>query len=181
MSKKRSAGAERLRRARKAASKELRLPLGSWQTRRYGLLMVAHDNITTRLANGGDVSIADLLRIDEAMAAIRASLPPEPVGVTIEIVDSLPQLPSPDPPSTPPPTPPTPPTETKPSPPAPLPAAASNVVELPRRGGSIHDAVLPYGTPARMARSELWPASDPVPDWGAAHSLPPIPPECFRQ
>jgi hypothetical protein len=40
---------------------------------------------------------------------------------------------------------------------------------------------LPYGTPARMARSELWPASDPVPDWGAAHSLPPIPPECFRQ
>jgi hypothetical protein len=41
---------------------------------------------------------------------------------------------------------------------------------------------LPYGTPARMARSELWrygAASDPVPNWGAAHSLPPIPPECF--
>ena len=133
MSKKRSAGAERLRRARKAASKELRLPLGSWQTRRYGLLMVAHDNITTRLANGGDVSIADLLRIDEAMAAIRASLPPEPVGVTIEIVDSLPQLPSPDPPSTPPPTPSTPPTETtKPSPPAPS-AAPTNVVALSRQ------------------------------------------------
>ncbi|MFZ0150737.1 MAG: hypothetical protein WAM72_20825 [Xanthobacteraceae bacterium] len=134
MSKKRSAGAERLRRARKAASKELRLPLGSWQTRRYGLLMVAHDNITTRLANGGDVSIADLLRIDDAMAAIRASLPPEPVGVTIEIVDSLPQLPSPDPPSTPPPTPPSPPsspppTETSPAPSAP---AASNVVPIKR-------------------------------------------------
>jgi hypothetical protein len=174
MRKRRSPGADRLLKATRAASKELKLPVDSWQVRRFALLMCAHDNVTARLANGADVSIDNLLKIDSAMQEIRSSVPQEPIRVAIEIVEPL------APPDTPPPAPP--PTETKPSPPAPLPAAASNVVELPRRGGSIHDVVLPYGTPARMARSELWrygAASDPVPNWGAAHSLPPIPPECF--
>ncbi|MFZ2077418.1 MAG: hypothetical protein WAV38_12380 [Xanthobacteraceae bacterium] len=117
----------------------------------------------------------------------RYAPPPEPVRVELDIVHGIGICPScgytkPEP--EPPPSPPTPPDDPPKDDTEPLPAAAaaSNVVELPRRGGSIRDAVLPDGTPARMARSELWSygaASDPVPDWGAAHSLPPIPPECF--
>ena len=167
----------------------MRLPVTDWRCKRYALLMVAHDNVTARLASGADISVDNLLKIDTAMAEIRASVPQAPLRVDVELIEGPiehcpkcgwhrdePLLPPEPPPSAPPPT------ETKPSPPAPLPAATSNVVELPRRGGSIHDAVLPDGTPARMARSELWrygAASDPVPDWGVAHSLPPVPPECF--
>jgi hypothetical protein len=188
MTKQRTPAAERLYRARRAAAKELKLPITSWQVRRFALLMVGHDNLTAKLANGVDVSIDNLLRIDAAMAQVRSSVPQEPIKVDVEFVEGpIEHCPKcgwhrdePLPPDPPPPAPL--PTETKPSPPAPLPAAASNVVELPRRGGSIHDAILPDGTPARMARSELWrygAASDPVLEWGAAHSLPPIPPECF--
>jgi hypothetical protein len=81
--KQRSAGAERLFRARRNASKELGLPTSSWQCRRFALLMVAHDNATTRLANGADVSIDNLLKIDSAMQEIRSSVPQEAVKVQI--------------------------------------------------------------------------------------------------
>lgn len=133
-------------------------------------LRLMRESLQIRLLAGERINPSDVLALD---AALKQYLPQgKPITVQIEVVDPVP-LPEPSPPTPPP-------TETKPSPPAPLPAAASNVVELPRRGGSIHDAVLPDGTQARMARSELWrygSASDPVPD--AAHSLPPIPPECF--
>jgi hypothetical protein len=45
--------------------------------------MVAHDNATTRLANGADVSIDNLLKIDSAMQEIRSSVPQEAVKVQI--------------------------------------------------------------------------------------------------
>jgi hypothetical protein len=180
LSKKRPAGAERLYRARRAAAKELKLPVDSWQVRRYALLMCAHDNATARLASGTDVSIDNLLKIDDAMAAIRSSVPQPPITVQVEIVgkggvpiDQLPREPEPDP-----------------SPNgggdngggtapaadnAPAVASGDNVVpfrpteeqirsgeflpdgsvhpnRLPRCDpGSIHSGRLPNGTPARMA------------------------------
>jgi hypothetical protein len=143
-------------------------------------LRLMRESLQIRLLAGERVDPSDVLKLDEAL---KQYLPQgKPITVHVEIVDSSPHEPLPPPPPPDPPPSAPPPTDTKPSPPAPLPAAASNVVELPRRGGSIHDAVLPDGTPARMARSELWrygAASAPVPDRGAAHSLPPIPPECF--
>jgi hypothetical protein len=123
---KRTPAAERLYRARRAAAKELKLPITSWQVRRFALLMVAHDNITQRLANGADVSVDNLLKVDVAMAEIKASVPQEPIKVEIEVVNPVP-LPEPSPPTPPPSSPP--PTETSPAPSAP---AASNVVPIKR-------------------------------------------------
>jgi hypothetical protein len=139
-------------------------------------LRLMRENLMIRLLAGERVDPGDVVKLDEAL---KQYLPQgKPITVTLEIVHPSPpsEPPPPDPsPSTPPPT--------GDAPSTPSAPAASNVVALPRRNpGSIHDAVLPDGTPARMARSELWrygAASDPVPDWGAAHSMPPIPPECF--
>jgi hypothetical protein len=80
-------GAERLLRARKAASKELRLPVTDWRVRRYAVLMNMHDNLTAQLAAGADVSIDGLLKLDGAMQEIRSSLPPEPLKVSVTFVD----------------------------------------------------------------------------------------------
>jgi len=183
---------QRLEALKAEAAETLRLPISSDKVTLLAALRLSHEVQLERLVAGTTVDPNALLSLSEAIEKLAPELPP-PV-ISVELVEGpiehCPKcgwhrdepLPPPEPPPSAPPPPTPPPTETKPSPPAPLPAAASNVVELPRRGGSIHDAVLPDGTPARMARSELWrygAASDPVPDWGAAHSLPPIPPECF--
>jgi hypothetical protein len=86
---KRSPSAERLYRARKAAAKELKLPVTDWRVRRFALLMVAHDNVTARLANGADVSVDNLLKVDAAMQEIRASMPPEPMSLDLHFVDGV--------------------------------------------------------------------------------------------
>jgi len=78
--------AAQLLEARKSAAKELRLPITDWQVKRYALLMVAHDGLTARLAAGADFSVDALLKLDDAMAQIRASLPPERIKVDLEIV-----------------------------------------------------------------------------------------------
>jgi len=169
--KQRTPGAERLYRARKQASRELKLPVDSWQVRRFALLMCAHDNVTARLANGADVSIDNLLKIDSAMQEIRSSVPQEALKVQIEIVNPEP-LPEPTPPS-----PPSGGGGPAPADSAPVAALPANVVPLhrpepslediragkllpngephpntlPRRAvGGIHDGRLPNGQPARM-------------------------------
>ena len=92
MSKRRSASAERLHKARRQASRELKLPTADWRCKRYALLMCAHDNATARLANGADINVDSLLRLDQAMAEVRASVPQEPIKVTVEIVDFEPAV-----------------------------------------------------------------------------------------
>jgi hypothetical protein len=79
----------RLLRARKAAAKELRLPVTDWRVRRYALLMNAHDNLTAQLAAGAGVSIDGLLKLDASMQEIRATIPPEPIKVKIEYVQGV--------------------------------------------------------------------------------------------
>ncbi len=141
MSKQRSASADRLAKARRAAVKELGLPPSSWQCKRFALLAIAHDNIQNRLAAGADISITNLLAVDVAMQAIRDSLPPPKIEVQIEIVDSDPLPLLPEPPSTP-----TPPSdETK------LPAVAGdNVVPLrpsPAPAAKVPLHELPFNRP----------------------------------
>ena len=148
MSKRRSASAERLHRARKVAAKELKRPVTDWRCKRYALLMCAHDNTTARLAAGADINVDALLRLDTAMQEIRSSVPPEPITVRLDVVNPTtckcpkcahvfdPESPErtvmlepPPDPEPPPPAPP--PTETKP-PLAPS-AAPTNVVALSRQ------------------------------------------------
>ncbi len=122
-----------------------------------------------------DVSVLKWFLEQEALHAP----PPEPLRVTVEIVEPTLTLPPPDPPSSgvPPPAP----ANATPAASAPS-ALPANVVPIRKAGGSIHDAVLPDGTPARMTRSNydhLDAASNPFPDVGRGHPLPPIPPECF--
>jgi hypothetical protein len=191
MKKQRTAGAERLFMARRAASKELRLPTTDWRVKRYAVLACAHSNIQARLAVGADISVDNLLKLDAAMAEIRSSVPQEPVRVEIEYVEGpIEHCPKcgwhrdePLPPSDPqPPT--SPPPEAKPLPPA---ASASNVVPIRGKvGGSIHDAVLPNGQPARMTGASYGfvgggsgtiagPFSvknEPRPNFESKHSLP---------
>ncbi len=177
MSKRRSASAERLHKARRQASRELKLPTADWRCKRYALLMCAHDNATARLANGADINVDSLLRLDQAMAEVRASVPQEPIKVTVEIVDSNPQLLGPPPSPDPPPSTPPPPTETSPAPSAPT---SNNVVPLRREVGSIHDQP---GAPLKRLQNEPWrqfvgPVGDSygsvgaAPDFGACHVLP---------
>jgi len=189
MTTKRSAGAERLRKARRVAAKELKLPVDSWQVKRFALLAVAHENITNRLAVGGDVRIDDLINVDQQMQEIRASLPPDPIEVKLTVVKKLASEVLPLPPDTTPPdnTPtPTPPTDTKPE--APAAPTTNNVVQLPPRLGvsdsAFHDRVLPNGEIAPLKNAQAVyssPAhcyfgpgvlSEPAPDWSAHHPLP---------
>ncbi len=159
-----------------AAAKEYRCAVTDMAAKMAASRRLSFELYTARLIEGHNPDPATLRWFLEEEQ--RCMPPPEPLKVTVEIVHPSPQ---PDPPSSPP---------TPPDPPADEPTlAASNVIPLPhpntlprRDPGSIHNSRLPDGTPARMARSELWrygAASDPAPDWGAVQSLPPIPPECF--
>lgn len=183
---KRSTAAERLRKAQRAAAKELKLPADSWQVKRFALLSIAHENITARLAAGGDIRIEDLIKVDQQMQEIRASLPPEPIAVQLTVVHTKhtrgPELPPSDP---------TPPDKTNatdvtggPSPEQPSTQATPDVrapsaAPVRRHRSSIHDAVL-NGVPARMRRNDysgndrgaVYSPLEKAPDWDAKHPVP---------
>ena len=81
-------GAERLLAARDVAAKELGVPVTDWLVKRYAVLMVAHDNAEVELATGGG-NIDHLLKLDEAMQAVRASAPTKPKTVEVKIVEGV--------------------------------------------------------------------------------------------
>jgi hypothetical protein len=76
----------RLSKARSEAAKELKLPVTDWRVRRYAILMTAYSNAEGMLAEGATIDIKALLEIEAALMAIKQSLPPEPLKVTIDIV-----------------------------------------------------------------------------------------------
>ena len=75
--------------ARRSAAKELRLPVTDWRVRRYALLMVAHDQITARLAAGEGVNVEALLKLDASMQEIRSSIPDEQRTIKIGYVEGV--------------------------------------------------------------------------------------------
>jgi hypothetical protein len=75
--------------ARRAAAKELRMPVTDWRVRRYALLMVAHDQITARLANGEGVNVDALLKLDASMQEIRSSVPDERHTIRIAYAEGI--------------------------------------------------------------------------------------------
>ena len=184
-----------MRKAILAAAAELRLPDSSWQARRYGLLTVAHENLSNKLASGGDVRIADLIAIDQQMAEIRAACPPEPISVELDIVEGISVCPAcgfrgktadlPPPDDDPPPSPPDKPSDDAPA--SPAATGATNVVKLPQyrdrsvSQSSFHNQI---GTPLKKLQEYpglAQPAhghfgagvlSEPAPDWSASHVLP---------
>jgi hypothetical protein len=149
--------ADRLRRARKAAAKELKLPLSSWQVRRFALLAVAHDNITARLASGADVSVDNLLKIDAAMEEIKASLPKPPLKVTVEYIGDAPEPPPEAPPPSPPPAPPLSPPRSSDNRAAPsAPSEQSNVIPLKRTPEEEREHMLRACAPPLKRQNEPW-------------------------
>jgi hypothetical protein len=78
---------QRLRLARREASKDLGLPLDHWAVRRTALLSVAHENLEHALVDGHRVDISDLLKVEEALNAVKAALPSKPIPVTLTFVD----------------------------------------------------------------------------------------------
>ena len=84
--KQRTTSAERLLLARKQASKELRLPVDSPLVQRYAVLKVAFDGVQARVASGAEIDIDNLLKLETAMAEIRATKPQEPVAFKLTIV-----------------------------------------------------------------------------------------------
>jgi hypothetical protein len=88
LSKKRPAGAERLYRARRVAAKELKLPVTDWRVKRLATLTYAYDGIQAQLAAGRTIDIDNLLKIDAALAEVRASAPSIP-KVEIAFVEGL--------------------------------------------------------------------------------------------
>jgi hypothetical protein len=79
----RSPETERLIAARKAAAADLRLPETDWRVRRFAVLSIAYEGHEALLASGRDVEADTLLKLDEAMQAIRASIPPERITVQL--------------------------------------------------------------------------------------------------
>ena len=79
---------QRLRLARREASKDLGLPLDHWAVKRTAILHLAHENMTAALCDGHRVDIGDLLKIEDALQSVRATLPPPKIEVGIEIVGS---------------------------------------------------------------------------------------------
>jgi hypothetical protein len=86
MKKPTQAGAARLKAARKAAAKELKLPPTDWRALRFALLALEHEKLQAIAASDGNVDIDRLLRLEAAMQEIRAGLPAEIPKVTIEII-----------------------------------------------------------------------------------------------
>jgi hypothetical protein len=80
-------GAERILTARQEAAAELKLDISDWRVKRYATLMVTYDSYQARLAAGADINLDGLLKLDAAMAEIRASIPPEPPTVTVTFVN----------------------------------------------------------------------------------------------
>jgi hypothetical protein len=78
---------QRLSKARSAAAKELKLPADDWRVKRTAILHIAHENLTTALIGGARIDIGDLLKIEDALQAIRATLPPEQIKVSVEFID----------------------------------------------------------------------------------------------
>ena len=78
---------QRLRLARSAAAKELKLPADDWRVKRTAILHIAHENMTDALISGARIDIGDLLKIEDALQAIRASVPVPPITVNLEIVE----------------------------------------------------------------------------------------------
>jgi type IV secretory pathway VirB10-like protein len=167
------------------AAKEYRCATTDMPAKMAASRRLSFEVYTAQLIDGRNPDPATLRWFLEEEA--RYAPPPEPLRVTIEVVgkdgvpiSELPREPDPTPPS--PPTPPNPPAETKP----PLPAVvASNVVELPRRGGSIHDACPLTGPmpPLKRLQPELPNlgtydggsnpfSAGPMPNFGAHHPLP---------
>jgi hypothetical protein len=74
--------------AREQAAKELGLPVDSGLVQRFAVLSVAHEAVQALVASGhiNDTSISNLLKLDEALAALRAAAPPKPVNVSIRFV-----------------------------------------------------------------------------------------------
>ena len=54
--------------ARRAAAKELALPITDWRVIRLATLVCAHDAVQARLANGASVDVDHLLKLDAALA-----------------------------------------------------------------------------------------------------------------
>ena len=172
----------------KAAAKQLGVKATSEQAKDLAVLRLCRETITSKLISGRDVDPSALRWLVEELA--KFAPPPETPRVELTIVEGITgvcpvckaEIHPYEPPPTPPPSAPTPPppSDTQPEPSKPKQPKPSNVVELRPHPPGIHDA-----PSARMAvHQEPWrghvdAASDPVPDWSAAHSLPPIPPECF--
>jgi hypothetical protein len=128
-----------LHEARKRAAKELKLPVSDWRVQRLAVLVSAFDQVQAQMAAGKVVNIDDMLKIDAALAEVRASVPVQHV-VSVELVEGpiehcpacgwhRDQQPPPEPPKS---------SESTPTKPAIAQALqASNVVTMRLR--SIHD------------------------------------------
>jgi hypothetical protein len=80
---KRSPETKRLLAARKAAAADLGLPESDWRVRRFAVLSIAYEGHEEMLASGRGVDAEALLKLDEAMQAIRASIPPPRVRIEL--------------------------------------------------------------------------------------------------
>lgn len=73
MKKQRSPGAERLHQARRAAAKELGLKVTDPKVIRLATLQAAYDQVQAQIAAGRVIDIDNMLKIDTALAEVRAS------------------------------------------------------------------------------------------------------------
>jgi len=74
--------------ARRAAAKELALPITDWRVIRLATLVCAHDAVQARLANGASVDVDHLLKLDAALVQARAAAAPAP-PVSLQICRQL--------------------------------------------------------------------------------------------
>ena len=143
---------ERLEQLRKEAAERLRLPLDHDKTQLLAALRLNHETLVEKLVAGNSVNPDQLLALSEAIDKLTPELPPQ--KITVEFVegpiercpacgwcrdDQVPSKKEPiniTPKALPAPT-----VEAKPEEPTP---------PLRRHPGSIHNAVLPDGTPARL-------------------------------
>jgi hypothetical protein len=69
----RSPAAERLHQARRAAAKELKLKISDHRVIRLATLQAAYDQVQAQLAAGKIIDVDNMLKIDAALAEVRAS------------------------------------------------------------------------------------------------------------
>jgi hypothetical protein len=72
--------------ARRAAAKELGLPITDWRVVRLATLVCAHEVVQAKLASGQVIDVGYLLQLDTAIAQVRSTVAPAP-SVRLEIVD----------------------------------------------------------------------------------------------
>jgi hypothetical protein len=77
--------------ARERAAAELNLPIDDYRVKRFAMLIAVNDQLQARMAQNKTIDAGAFLKIDSAMAEVRAASVPPP-RVVVDVIDNPPPM-----------------------------------------------------------------------------------------